>query len=201
MWPDSGFGQSDVEHAIGLALDLDLQMAIGGAKGELDVACDHRPVAVAAELAEPRLARHAVLIGVQLDRDVLRSRRQGYACGKANFELENRIGGIRVEPGRRGGERIPVICRAGSGAQHYDDAERLETVGGQPAGLLRATPSHAEPGAKHQARDRAGRCEHQQRQYAGLNWIGRISESGEFERQQRGEEARHRADHAADDVE
>src|SRR4051794_16783330 len=61
-------GQSDAVHAVGLTLDRDLQLAIGGAKGELDVAGDDRPVIVAAEQVEFWLARHGVDIGLQFDR-------------------------------------------------------------------------------------------------------------------------------------
>jgi hypothetical protein len=50
-------GQSDAVHTGGLALDRDLQLAMGGTEGELDVACDHWPLAVAAELIEPWRAR------------------------------------------------------------------------------------------------------------------------------------------------
>ena len=127
--------KSDAVHAIGLALDLDLQLPVGGAKGEFDVAAitprspsrRNRLTSVSPGMPVP--------IGLQLDRDVLRGR-QRRARGKANLELEYRGGGIRVEPGRGGGNRVPVIRAARRGTERHHDAERLEAVAGKPAGML-----------------------------------------------------------------
>ena len=61
-------GQADGIEPVGLAVDLDLQLPMRGAEREFDVACDHRPVAVAAKLVEAWLTRHAVDVGLQFDR-------------------------------------------------------------------------------------------------------------------------------------
>ena len=92
---------------------------------------------------------------------------------------------------------MDVVSGAGSGAEDDQRAEGLEAVAGETAGIAAAAHSHCEPGAEHQASDRAGWCEHEQRQYARRNGIGAITEADQFEQQQRGDKADDRADEAA----
>src|SRR5215204_3985901 len=110
-WPKLGSmrrlgRQSDAVEPVGLALDLDLQLPMRGAERQFDVARDHRPVAIATEPVEAWLTRYAVDVGLQFDRYVTDRIRQRGSGGEANLKDEKWGGGIRVEPGRRGGDRV-----------------------------------------------------------------------------------------------
>ena len=125
-----------------------------GAERQLDVARDHRPVAVATELVEAWFTRHAVDdVGLQFDGDVTRRARQCRSGGEPNLEDEKRSGGIRIEPGRGGRDCVNIVGGAGRDAECDDNGKCLQAVTEKCAGIFSA----AQPRRQQVGRERGPR--------------------------------------------
>ena len=167
----------------GWPLISDLQLAMGGTKGELDVACDHRPLAgAAAELVEPRRARHPCSdFGLQLDQRHLPSgRRQRRGRGEGGLR--------RREAGLAAFELSQGVAVASAYQTYMSSRRRHRERATTPNALrlLRASPPafsrpriHCQLQCRSPNRDRTGQCEHHQRQQGRFDSIGRVSRKPE----------------------
>ncbi len=120
--------------------------------------------------------------------------------GERTLKDQKRGGGIRVEPGRRGGYGVDIVGGAGRDAESDDNGKCLQAVTEKSAGVFSAAQPPRQRRAEDEARDRAKRREHQQRQNARRDRIGPVAETDQLQDQQGGDKAHDRADHPAGDL-